>query len=1578
MNRAPQVAQVAGRKAVVFEHAPWLLPLDYETMVSDFHMPKQVIGGEPITVVAWVRNAGAPIERETFFSWSAKDCGELDGPDFSYGAYEAMQWYSEKMQFPRARFPKLYEWQQLAFVITPSGSRCEMKIFVNGELTATKQVNKPADKFLTNNLAFLGCAWEAWWGGQWAPRPSRPYSGAIAGLQVFGRGLSQEEIRKLDLNDAAYAPVPGHISHEATPASKLSWKSGAATNTGGYKVYFGTERELVDKRDAKVLRTPTAVAGASFDPGALEVGRTYYWRVDQEGAKSASAVWSFTVASGGAAVPFPADKSAHVMTVHERLAWTPNPEATAQVLHFGSDRAAVLAGKAASAKLRGDADEAFIPVDVKLEKLEPATTYYWRVEQVGVAGADAAAGLWSFTTGKYDLAFDGFVSEPFPKSIPQDGFYDRLMDLDGYPIISPPGNHDLHLRASRHALFKLFDNRPDLVTTLQGSNSATHLASKLHRAWGWSPFVCSSYGEGEAILREGAILLHETGHQFHMQGAEMLDSEFRDKLGEAFTTGRREGLWAGDYGGNNMWECVAVCASWWTNDMAQDEGDMRTREVLRLNDPRLHNLLAGYWSGDTIVELDPTAQADVAADGTLRAWGNRGGIEYFRPNGGWRFYQRSTGGFTPAAGAPKQVSVDGVAAIGLAAGDKLAWDKKTWDSLDGARPWAVEAWLNAAAGAAGEQTVVAWGPAGAGGMELKWGAAKHGPGWHQVVWVYTGTELQVFVDGVLESKTAQVLALAKEASISVGGGFAGAVGHLRIYNNLMGALKIAQLFAKDSPAYQRDRLAVAGRLAVNLDARLLAPPHDVTTSVFFPKELNKPWLRSWVNRGVLGGKLFNDASGNETSQPLVGVVHGVEALSFNGTSRMISDFRGRGLSGGSVEMWAYVEKGSEGATVMQWGPWGVPASVIPAGGWHHVVAVFDKAATRVYVDGKEKAAAAIPTSPGEADHLVVGAGAGVPLNNGLRGAIAWLRVHEGILDAAKVASNGSLSTLARAQVASPAPGSTAVAERQPALGWQSGIPSVTADVYLGADAAAVAAADRKSPLYLGAKKPGELRPTLKPGTRYFWRVDTLDQGGKVLAAGEVWDFQVAAGAVVNLDAAALGAGPLQQWANTGTAGGGFAPGSERDTWQPEVVSKLGVKGVDFSGRKSLVSSFPAPDALLGGGPFTVVVRAFCTDTRGLEREQTMFGWGRRPQGRAEFCWGTHPQKGAFAGGPNIEFGYKGPATENDRMKHNAPVLDGWRHIAYTYDPAKKELKIYVDGVLNRSETVELKIPAGELICLGGLRTAKLADNPFAGLIGELAIAPHALSAEQIAHLAKGSDLPPQVGWLVQLDATALPEGRLASWANKGKLGGQFGLVEEVLEAPKVEEVAGRKAVTFNGRTNFLKSSVNTPPSVTGDRPVSVEAWVYNPGLGDAETILGLAPQVAMKSYLHESVNRAANFNYGNAKDSERDSRPGLFSTGTSTRNIGWKTEAPEPNKWVHLAWVSSGGYRGSFKVYQNGKLVAERAFYTTDTIGGFPMYLGAAWNTARGTMSPFSGSLARLQVFDYARTPEEIAAAAAK
>lgn len=1292
MNQPPNVEQVQGRKAVVFAHAPWLMPLEYETLVSDFYMPVEAIGNEQMTVVAWLCNTGPVVDRETFLCWGEKDCGELDSPDFSYGCYEAMQWYDDKMVIPAARFPKLNAWHQLAFVVRPSEkdkNRLELKLFVDGEQTAMKLVRKPARKLLDNNLAFIGCAWEAWWGKKWATRPARPYTGAIAGIKVFDRALNEAELRRLN----------GSSVHE-TPVARST---------------------------AKVEATQ----------------------------------------------PVPSDGTREVQTTLLRLSWKPHPEALSQLLHFGTDRAEVARGGPGGLKLKPYTDEAYIPIDLKREKLDSGQTYYWRVEQVTEPKQTTSASEpWSFITSRFDLEADNPVSEEFPKEMKQDGFYSRFMEAGGYPIISPPGNHDVHMRAARFALQKILGKRPDLVLALQGSRAATHLASKENRGWGWSHFTCSSYGEGEAILREGAIIIHEMGHQFHMQGAEQMEPDFRQRLGTVFDTSRLERRWIGDYGGLNMWENVAVAASWWINDMTQDEGELRPRELLRRSDPQLFHLLSAYWPGDLLIDLHPGRGLKTDAAGQCLEWGNSGGVDFFKPNAGWRFYERTRGCFVPQAGKPSFRTVAGVPALTFSGKQSLAWDKTTWDALDGNRAWSVEAWAYRDRAATGEQTLVSWGAAGATEVKLLWGASEQAyqlpggvsckwthkpePGqWHHLLWVYTGGgaaegegELRLYVDGKLDGKATCKLALSPKARIVIGESFTGALAHARIYDYDLHPLQINALYQREAPAYRPAPSIVGERLLVNLDVSQVSPVDDPDTWPLYPASLAKPWLRSWVNLGLLGGKMHNDAQAPGESRPLVTVTNQARAITFDGKSRFISSFNAPNPMEGTVELWAFPEAGSEQATLLQWGTWSVPGKLLRPGHWSHVAITFTKSGATAYVNGQKAPSVTTAMLGTGADRLIVGgAWTGRGWSSNFKGHLAGVRIYQDVLTPEQIRTAIVASDCMRPSIPIPAVDSEVVASRKPALTWQigAGASDTRGDLYMGTQASVVAAADRSSPAYQGIKKSGECRPLLKPGTRYYWRIDRLTSAGKPSVASEVWSFKTAEEIVLDLDAATVPSGPVTKWANKGSAGGVFT---------------------------------------------------------------------------------------------------------------------------------------------------------------------------------------------------------------LEESSTAKP--------------------------PQSDLVEGRKAVTFDGQASVFKSSTLTPTSVTGDHPLTVEMWVKNPGMAECETILGLAPSVAMKGFDKERMNCAANFSFGSGHEKNRDLRPGFFTCGMPGGNVGWKEEGfwTKATEWTHVAHVFTGGYRGNFKVYVNGKLVNDKGFMTLNTVGGYPMYLGAAWNTALGGSNKFSGSLARLKVYDYARTETEILAAA--
>jgi len=87
----------------------------------------------------------------------------------------------------------------------------------------------------------------------------------------------------------AYDPNPADGSQTADPATTLSWEPGM--NAKLHSVYFGDNADEVANAAGALPQLP-----ATHDPGALEAGKTYYWRVDEfDGAVTHTGdLWSFT------------------------------------------------------------------------------------------------------------------------------------------------------------------------------------------------------------------------------------------------------------------------------------------------------------------------------------------------------------------------------------------------------------------------------------------------------------------------------------------------------------------------------------------------------------------------------------------------------------------------------------------------------------------------------------------------------------------------------------------------------------------------------------------------------------------------------------------------------------------------------------------------------------------------------------------------------------------------------------------------------------------------------------------------------------------------------------------------------------------------------------------------------------------------------------------------------------------------------------------------------------------------------------------------------------------------------------
>jgi hypothetical protein len=181
----------------------------------------------------------------------------------------------------------------------------------------------------------------------------------------------------------------------------LQWKS-SGTTMQFYTVYLGTSPELgpADIVAPKVVPQMMAyVQMAGFAPGA-----TYYWRVDGTEKDLVTVntgdVWVFTAQAETAYLPDPVDGS-NVVSVTPDLKWLPGQRAVNHHVYLSDDQAAVVDGTAEADK-GIVAEPNFAPAE-----LRPATTYFWRVDEILLDDSVVPGLVWSFTT---ILPIDDFES----------------------------------------------------------------------------------------------------------------------------------------------------------------------------------------------------------------------------------------------------------------------------------------------------------------------------------------------------------------------------------------------------------------------------------------------------------------------------------------------------------------------------------------------------------------------------------------------------------------------------------------------------------------------------------------------------------------------------------------------------------------------------------------------------------------------------------------------------------------------------------------------------------------------------------------------------------------------------------------------------------------------------------------------------------------------------------------------------------------------------------------------------------------------------------------------------------------
>jgi len=390
----PHVELVDGVKAVVFGGG--------DHMTADFTAPAGITGDKPWTCVVRAFSMSITNER-TLVSWASRpnNCLEIEyGEAPLWGAIGT--WNDPHTLGWTRGVPETGQWHYLVYCYS-GGRDGEMQAWCDGELRASKKgtlATKPNKPFVLG-----ACMLET--------DPNKyeyvhQFSGSIAMVKVYDCILTPLEIWNASGIDSAYPVFPEPDSTLDKLMTTLKWLPGDRS-AASYDIYLSTDRAAVEKGEnilpvggagmwERVYKGNQPATKTGFGPVLLALGQTCYWRIDQCDTSGKvmqrGQVWTFSVESGQATNPAPADGYIFVEGGRMLLRWKPGKYAVNQNLYIGESEKEVLGKK--------KPDIAGLPPDVNSVPLpisNPALgkTYFWRVESINRDKLPASKGAaWTF------------------------------------------------------------------------------------------------------------------------------------------------------------------------------------------------------------------------------------------------------------------------------------------------------------------------------------------------------------------------------------------------------------------------------------------------------------------------------------------------------------------------------------------------------------------------------------------------------------------------------------------------------------------------------------------------------------------------------------------------------------------------------------------------------------------------------------------------------------------------------------------------------------------------------------------------------------------------------------------------------------------------------------------------------------------------------------------------------------------------------------------------------------------------------------------------------------------------------
>jgi hypothetical protein len=228
------------------------------------------------------------------------------------------------------------------------------------------------------------------------PSTGQFFHGKIDELIFSDVALPPEQLRINWPEPHASQPNPKSGTENACPGDELCWKAGAFADQ--HDVYLGTDYDDVKNASSIVtLGVYKGRQGPNCYTPSLDLGQTYYWRIDAVNDACSpflwkGAVWEFTTNDGAAYNPDPQDEQT-VVPLEPVLSWSPGCEATSHKVYFSTDVNDVNERQAAAFLDEIDPNT----IDPCDSELQYFTWYYWAVDETdGVSTWPGA--VWSFRT----------------------------------------------------------------------------------------------------------------------------------------------------------------------------------------------------------------------------------------------------------------------------------------------------------------------------------------------------------------------------------------------------------------------------------------------------------------------------------------------------------------------------------------------------------------------------------------------------------------------------------------------------------------------------------------------------------------------------------------------------------------------------------------------------------------------------------------------------------------------------------------------------------------------------------------------------------------------------------------------------------------------------------------------------------------------------------------------------------------------------------------------------------------------------------------------------------------------------